>query len=135
MIRYLSTFIKKNPIIITDNAYDKMGKILSKKNNHAFLFSADSGGCNGFNYSLKLIHKNQINELFENEKIPPSRIEEKNIQVYIDPLSEIFLLGTTIDYVNENIDKGIFENKFIFIPDKQLATSCGCGISFMPKNI
>ena len=40
----------------------------------------------------------------------------------------------TIDYIFEDYDKGIFENKFIFETDKNVASSCGCGISFTPKN-
>ena len=48
-------------------------------------------------------------------------------------MSEFLLIGTTIDYINEDFSNGIFENKFIFSPDKTLANSCGCGISFTPK--
>ena len=62
-----------------------------------------------------------------------SVIEKNNTKFLIDPMSEILLLGTTIDYVSEDYDKGIFENKFIFITNKYLASSCGCGISFTPK--
>ena len=46
----------------------------------------------------------------------------------------MFLIGTKIDYINENYSKNIFESKFIFTPDKNFATSCGCGVSFNPKN-
>ena len=35
-------------------------------------------------------------------------IENKNKKVIIDPASEMFLLGTTIDYIAENYNKGIF---------------------------
>ena len=45
----------------------------------------------------------------------------------------MFLLGTTINYISEDYEKGIFENKFVFTPDKKIASSCGCGISFTPK--
>ena len=45
----------------------------------------------------------------------------------------MFLLGTTIDYMYEDYNYGIFESKFIFLPNKKLASSCGCGISFTPK--
>ena len=45
----------------------------------------------------------------------------------------MFLFGTKIDFIKEDYNKNIFESKFIFIPDKNLATSCGCGISFNPK--
>ena len=41
----------------------------------------------------------------------------------------MFLLGTTIDYVKEDYNKNIFESKFIFVPNKDLANTCGCGVS------
>ena len=61
-------------------------------------------------------------------------MEENNTKLVIDPLSEMYLIGTTIDYINEDFEKGVFENKFIFLADKKIATSCGCGTSFTPKN-
>ena len=45
----------------------------------------------------------------------------------------MYLLGTTIDYVREDYSENIFESKFVYIPDKNMATSCGCGVSFTPK--
>ena len=51
------------------------------------------------------------------------------------PISEMYLLGTEIDYIEENYSRGVFENKFVFRPDKDMASTCGCGISFHPKNI
>ena len=60
---------------------------------------------------------------------------EGDKKVYIDPVSEMYLLGTTIDYMKEDYSKKIYENKFIYEVDKNLMTSCGCGISFSPKNI
>jgi len=50
-------------------------------------------------------------------------VSKKNIHVVMDPLSEFLLLGTTIDYTTT-----AFENKFIFMPDKELASS------FTPKH-
>ena len=128
--------IGKFPITITDNAWNKMNKIVKKKNDTNFLFSAIGGGCNGFNYNLKLIDNEKYQQLFESDisnNIKPSTIENDKTTVIIEPMSEIFLLGTTIDYISEDYDKGIFENKFIFIPDKNLASTCGCGVSFTPK--
>ena len=48
-------------------------------------------------------------------------------------MCEIYLIGTTIDYQFEDVKKGIYDSKFIFTPDKKIATSCGCGVSFSPK--
>ena len=44
----------KAPITITSSAWSKMNDIIRSANNkyYAFLFSAEGGGCNGFNYHL-----------------------------------------------------------------------------------
>ena len=123
----------KLPLItITENAWNKMAAIIKTKAARGFIFSAVSGGCNGLNYRLKLF--SDKHEIPSSDKILPSKIEKHDVEVYVDPLSEMFLLGTTIDYVAEDYDKGIFENKFVFRPDKNIATSCGCGVSFSPKD-
>ena len=135
MIKRLFSTIKNYPIIITDDAWSKMSEIIIKQNSKSFLLSASSGGCNGFNYELNLLnnveHNNFINK-YEVNKI--NEIKNNDIILLIDPLSEFLLFGTTIDYVSSDYNKNIFESKFIFKPDKNLATSCGCGISFTPKN-
>lgn len=153
--RYFSKL--RAPIItITENAWTKFESITKTQKAKGFIFSAESGGCNGFNYkltmfkedyelknlmnctktkkkSLDYIQQNEINKEFMNFKL--SKIENLTgcVTVYIDPLSEMYLLGTNIDYKLEDIENGIYESKFVFNPDKNLATTCGCGISFNPK--
>ena len=130
MIKRLFSSVKKFPITITNKAWDKMSEIIEKKNAASFIFSAISGGCNGFNYDLKLLNKDRYKKIYDTY----TTIDNNNTKILIDPLSEMALIGTTIDYISEDYDKGLFENKFIFIPDKNLASSCGCGISFTPKS-
>ena len=121
------------PIInVTNTAWKKINSICKKSNNNNFLFSVTSGGCNGFNFNLNLLHDNEYKKIIKNK---PSIISNENINIYIEPMSEMYLIGTTIDYIEEDINKGIFENKFVYKIDKNIASSCGCGISFMPKNI
>ena len=129
--------IKKNtiqPIInITENAWNKIISINKKVIiNNGFLFSAKAGGCNGFNYNLNILKNEELLEINKG-KIKPNYVEKYNVKVYIDPLSEFYLLGTKIDYIQENIEKNIFESKFTFTPDKDKASTCGCGVSFSPK--
>ena len=118
-----------NTIInITKPAWSKIHQIIqSNSNNHALLFYANSGGCNGFNYELSTIDKNEFNALRK-----PNVLECGDNKVAVDPMSEMYLLGTTIDFVKEDYSKNIFESKFVFIPDKNMATTCGCGVSFNP---
>ena len=124
---------KKNIINITKNAWIKMESIIqSSPNKEGFIFGVTSGGCNGFNFDLKLAEKNEMITL-KNKK--STCMQNNNVEIIIDPISEIHLLGTTVDYVKEDYSKGIFENKFVYNIDKKLASSCGCGVSFMPRNI
>ena len=128
--RYFSTK-SIAPIKITSKAWNKIISIISNTDKY-FLFSAKGGGCSGFNYNLSLIDKNEIHRL-NKTNFKACYIEKNGTKVYIDPLSEMYLLDTEIDYISEDLDKNIFENKFLFIPDKNKATTCGCGISFSPK--
>ena len=114
------------PIKITDAAWRKMANI---SENSTFLLSAISGGCNGFQYKFQLINKNHFSDL----RIKPLILQNKNVTVTIDPKSEFLLIGTTIDFIHEDYKNGIFENKFVFVPN-QNNSSCGCGISFTPKS-
>ena len=122
------------PITVTDNAWKKSRNILEVHNdNWGFLFSAKGGGCGGFNYCFNPINREKYTKIFNESKIKPSIILDDTCKVMIDPYSEMFLLGTTIDYVKEDYSKNIFESKFVFKPNKDLATTCGCGVSFSPK--
>ena len=119
-------------ISVTQNAWKKMAEIILKsKHNLGFIYSASSGGCNGFNFELNLIQQKEY------ENIKQQRfytvLTNKDTKLYIDPVSEMILHGTTVDYISENYKEGIFESKFNFKINKELMTSCGCGISFTPK--
>ena len=119
-------------IQVTRNAWRKMSNILqSTKNPYGFIYSASSGGCNGFNFELNLLEKDMYKQI--KKKKFYTVINEGDTQLYVDPMSEMFLLGTTIDYVSEDFRKGEFESKFQFKINKEIMTSCGCGISFSPK--
>ncbi len=125
--------MSKNIINVTQNAWKKMNTIVKKSNNsYGFLFGANSGGCNGLNFKLELLKEDEYNII---KKLKPNILENDGIKLYIDPKTEMFLIGTTIDYINEDYNKGVFENKFIYNVDKKLASSCGCGVSFTPKNL
>ena len=131
---YLRNFTtsKISPIYVSLRAWDKMTYILEKSNKSAFVFFATGGGCNGFNYKLETIDDKKFDNLTAEEP-SPIVVTNSNTQVVIEPMSEMLLLGTSIDFIEENYSKNIFESKFIFTPKKDFATSCGCGVSFSPK--
>ena len=127
-------------IQITKSAWQKIGQILHKtKNPYGLLYSAKTGGCNGFSFELlpmtKDIHKKIRQTKFTTILTNDGSFGSPSGNVYVDPLSEMYLLGTTIDYVKEDFSKKIYESKFIYEADKNLMTKCGCGTSFSPKTI
>ena len=131
--RFLST-ARAFPINVTDNAWHKMQNVIMFQNAFCFHFSADNGGCHGFNYKLDLLDKKKYNTVTSGVSNPSLLESDRyNARVLVDPLSEMILFGTTIDFINEDFNKGIFENKFIFKPDKELVNACGCGVSFSLK--
>ena len=55
-----------NAIQVTKNAWMKMSKIINaSKNKYGFIYSASSGGCNGFNFELNLLEKNMYEEMIK----------------------------------------------------------------------
>ena len=130
---------KEDIITITNNAWFKIASILSQVNKTntqtntitSMLFSVNGGGCNGFKYDLNIDTEiNNKQDKYEKYMF----IEKDKNRVYIDPISELYIIGTTIDYIKEDFNNNIFESKFVFIADKTLATNCGCGTSFTPLN-
>ena len=130
--KILYNIMARIPLVITGQAWNKMIEVLKKTKKEAFLFSAIGGGCNGFNYDLKTIDKKELEKITDKKFIPPVYQREK-YKLVVDPMSEILLTGTTIDYINEDYSKHIFESKFTFTPTKSIASTCGCGVSFSPK--
>tara|TARA_B100001029_G_C14736213_1_gene273012 strand:- start:63 stop:437 length:375 start_codon:yes stop_codon:yes gene_type:complete len=122
----------KSIINITNNAWTKMSLICKKSKNNNFLFSVTSGGCNGFNFNFNLLKEEDYYNIIKKKS---SVISNNKINVYIEPISEMYLIGTTIDYIEEDISNGVFESKFVYKIDRTIASSCGCGVSFMPKKI
>ena len=98
------------------------------------IYSVEAGGCNGFNFKLDVLNDKHKQQLDQN-KLPPTILDNNynNKIVYIDPLSEMFLYKTEIDFINEDYEKKIFESKFVFNIDPTILSGCGCGISFNLK--
>ena len=73
------------------------------------------GGCSGLSYSIALERKAE-----ESDQV----LESEGITLSIDPKSNLFVNGTTIDYQESMMGSGFaFENP-------NATGSCGCGSSF-----
>lgn len=72
-------------------------------------------GCSGFQYSFALESATQNDDLV---------IENGGVMLLVDPLSQQFLAGAEVDYV-ENLQGSQFT-----IRNPNATATCGCGSSF-----
>lgn len=109
--------MKKNIISITDSAAQRISYLLSKRDKPAagIKVGVKQGGCSGLSYVIEY-----ADEVGKYDEV----VEEKGVKVVIEPKAVIYLLGTTMDFVDQKIKSG-----FVFINPNEKGT-CGCGESF-----
>ncbi len=101
-------------ITLTESAAKKMKAMLTNKVKTGVRAAVLGGGCSGFTYKL----------LFDNENEGDRVIVDKGINIYVDPKSFLYLMGTEIDFVDELNQSGF---KFV---NPNAKRTCGCGESF-----
>ena len=107
-----------NPIIkLTDNAANRIKEIMSKaeKDSLGVRISVKTGGCAGMSYVMEY-----TKELNPNDEV----IEDKGVKVFVDPAAVMYLLGTEMDYKQEELS-----SSFVFNNPNE-TERCGCGESF-----
>lgn len=107
----------KTPITLTDAAADRVRSMLAKrgKPSAGIRIGVRSKGCSGMQYTLEYAdEKTQFDEV----------VEQKGVTVLIDPKAAMFVFGTEMDWVEEQMKSGfVFRN-----PNEK--GRCGCGESF-----
>ncbi len=105
------------PISLTDTAAERVKALLASRGKPSLgvRIAVRSKGCSGLSYTLE----------FADEKGPMDEIlEDKGVTILIDPKATLFILGTEMDYVEEELQSGfVFRN-----PNEK--GRCGCGESF-----
>ncbi|MCR3755048.1 MAG: iron-sulfur cluster insertion protein ErpA [Candidatus Westeberhardia cardiocondylae] len=103
-------------IKLTNAATKKIKTLLSiKKNkNKKLRIYIVGGGCNGFQYKFMLDEKINKDDI----------IIKKNINLLIDSVSSQYLIGSSIDYI-ENLEGSRFT-----IKNPNATNTCSCGNSF-----
>tara|TARA_B100001540_G_C15536517_1_gene519386 strand:+ start:379 stop:708 length:330 start_codon:yes stop_codon:yes gene_type:complete len=106
----------KQVITLSDKAAKRIKEILSKdQSSSGVRIGVKSGGCAGMSYVMEYAkEKNPSDEL----------IEDKGIKVFVDPGAVMYLLGTEMDYKEEE-----FSSSFVFKNPNE-TERCGCGESF-----
>ena len=104
-------------IRLSDKAAKRIKFIMSKAENSAIgvRVGVKSGGCAGMSYIMEY-----AKDIKPNEEV----IEDKGVKVLIDPKAIMYLLGTEMDYKEEN-----FSSQFVFKNPNE-TERCGCGESF-----
>jgi len=98
-------------ITLTDTAKQYLTSV--KKENDYVSLTVKSGGCAGFQYIWGYSSQSPIDWSDPIDDL-----------LVVDPMAEMFLVGSTIDYVNE------LGGAFLAVKNPMSTSSCGCGESF-----
>jgi len=106
----------KQVITLSDKAAQRIKEILSKdQSSSGVRIGVKTGGCAGMSYVME----------YAKDKSPNDElIEDKGVKVFVDPGAIIYLLGTEMDYKEEE-----FSSSFVFKNPNE-TERCGCGESF-----
>ena len=108
---------KKAPISVTKNAIERIKYLLATRGRDSFgiRIAVKSGGCSGLTYSIE----------YADSPLPFEEIvAEGDIKLLIDPKAMIYVIGSEMDFVEEQFKSGFtFKN-----PNEK--GKCGCGESF-----
>ncbi len=103
-------------ITLTDRAATRIREIVQREPGKAALrVAVNGGGCSGFQYEFQL-----TDQLAEDDLV----IERGGAKALVDPVSQGFLAGSEIDFVDDLMGQSFR------IRNPNATSSCGCGTSF-----
>ncbi len=106
----------KQIIKLSEKAAFRIKEILSNdKKSLGVRIGVKSGGCAGMSYVM---------EYAQETKPEDELIEDKGVKVFVDPAAVMYLLGTEMDFKEEE-----FSSSFVFKNPNE-TERCGCGESF-----
>ena len=103
-------------IDITDKAKEYLTRTAISKDKPYVRFSVKGGGCAGFKYEWNFADD-------KDEETIKFDLHEGKI-LLIDKVAEMYILGCTIDYVEE------LGGSYLNVVNPNATSSCGCGESF-----
>jgi iron-sulfur cluster insertion protein len=104
-------------LVFTDAAAGKVGELIREEANPNLKLRVfvSGGGCSGFQYGFTFDEKIEEGDFC---------VENRGVQLLIDPMSAQYLMGAEIDY-KEDLQGAQF-----VIRNPNAKTTCGCGSSF-----
>ena len=109
--------LEQADIIFSDSAANKVSMLIKEeknKNLHLRVYIT-GGGCSGFSYGFTFDEEYKEGDVC---------VENNGVQLVIDPMSYQYLIGATVDYLED-----LQGSRFI-IHNPNAKTTCGCGSSF-----
>ena len=104
-------------ISLTEIAKNKIIKLLENRGGAGIRLSVRNTGCSGLSYVLEYVDKYEYDDTMIN-------YAQDKFCVLVDKKHNVYLTGTTIDYVRNGLNEGFeFRN-----PNER--DKCGCGESF-----
>jgi len=104
-------------VLLTEVAASKVKEIMSQQNPAptALRVAVVGGGCSGFSYHMA----------FDNQENPSDNVyEHGGVKILVDQMSEMYLDGVSIDYIETLEGAGFKFN------NPNVKSTCGCGSSF-----
>jgi len=105
-------------IDVTPNASERIRDLLEKEGKlatHALRLKVVGGGCSGLRYELAFDDRVADTD---------TELEVGGVRVIVDEKSALYLVGTTLDYVDTLMESGFK------IQNPNAKSTCGCGQSF-----
>ena len=101
-------------VSITENAAKRVSFLMEQEGEEALRVAVNGGGCSGFQYGFS----------FDTKKDDDLVIEKDGAVVLVDVMSQLYLAGSEIDFVEDVIGSS-FQ-----IHNPNAKSECGCGTSF-----
>jgi iron-sulfur cluster assembly protein len=105
-------------IEVTEPAAERIRELLEKEGKqgtHGLRMKVIGGGCSGLRYELAFD---------DNVGEADTEVEAGGVRVIVDDKSALYLLGTTLDFVDTLQESGFKMN------NPNASSTCGCGESF-----
>ena len=104
-------------ITLTSGAVSQVKALLESRDkpSEGIRIGVRTKGCSGLSYTLEFVDEVQITD---------EKIKVGDLNIFIDPKATLFLIGTKMDYIEDDLQSGFqFTN-----PNEK--GRCGCGESF-----
>lgn len=109
--------MSKQILTITESAANRVKEMIQKRDKETLgvRIGVRTRGCSGMSYTLEFCDERHAGD---------EMVEAYGVTVFIEPKAILFLVGTIMDFVDEEVQSGfIFKN-----PNEK--GRCGCGESF-----